>query len=226
MNKTPYLERLYFMRAYIACCIFLSPVILSADSVDPTFYLNGRIDPLNGRHKTFREALRLMNERNVQTIVETGTERWLEGINSFDGDGGSTIIFGHWATNNKVKMYSVDIDETHLSYSLMNTKDYLPSLTLVLSDSVSFLQNFPSKIDFLYLDSYDYSEENPGPPQQHCLNEIIAAEDKLTENSIVMIDDCNIPGGGKGALAIKYLLSKGWFLHRNHHQVILLRKRP
>jgi hypothetical protein len=211
------------MRAYIAFCILLLPAILSADPIDPTFYLNGRLDPSNGRYKTFTEALRLMDERKVQTVVETGTERWLEGINSFDGDGGSTIIFGHWATKNKVQMYSVDINETHISYSLSNTHDYLTNLTLVLSDSVLFLREFPSQIDFLYLDSYDYDEKNPIPPQQHCLNEVMAAEDKLTEKSIVMIDDCNIPGGGKGYLAIKYLLSKGWFLHRNHHQVILLR---
>lgn len=190
---------------------------------DPTIYLEGRLSSLNGRYPTFTEALRLLSERNVRTIVETGTERWLDATACFDGDGGSTIIFGHWAYNNNAQMYSVDINETHVQYSQDNTFAYLANLTLVLQDSVNFLENFSSQIDFLYLDSYDYDERNPGPPQEHCLREILAAENKLTEDSIIMIDDCNIPGGGKGKRAIDYLLSKGWFLHRNRHQVILLK---
>jgi hypothetical protein len=86
------------------------------------------------------------------------------------------------------------------------------------------LRTFPSQIDLLYLDSYDYDENNPGPPQEHNLNEVIAAYDKLTDNSIVMIDDCNIPGGGKGKLAIQYLQDRGWRLYTNKHQVILLKR--
>lgn len=212
------------MQTCIAVYSLLLPILLTATSGElPCFYLDGRLDPSNGRYKTFTEALTLMNERQVRVIVETGTERWLEGINSFDGDGGSTIIFGHWATDNNSKMYSVDINQVHINYSLVNTHDYLSNLTLVLSDSVLFLQEFPQTIDFLYLDSYDYDEKNPDPAQQHCLREIMAAEDKLTQNSIVMIDDCNIPGGGKGYLAAQYLLSKGWILHSNHHQIILLK---
>ena len=97
-------------------------------------------------------------------------------------------------------------------------------MELVESDSANFLQNFDQPIDFLYLDSWDYSETDPSPAQHHCLREIKAAYDKLTKNSIVMIDDCNIPGGGKGKLAIEWLLERGWYLHRNRHQVILLKK--
>ena len=194
---------------------------LQADN--PALYLEGRLPEANGRYKTFYEALRLMSERGVKTIVETGTERWLEAKNSFDGDGGSTIIFSHWAFNNKAHMYSVDIDQNHLAYSTNNTFAYKSNLTLVLQDSVEFLKYFPNKIDFLYLDSFDTNEHNPGPSQDHCLKEVMAAEDKLTDKSIIMIDDCNVPGGGKGKLAIEYLRSKGWLLHRNYHQVILLK---
>lgn len=202
--------------------LYLSPAMIHCDNAST--YLEGRLDPSNGRYSTFTEALRLLSERNVRTIVETGTERWLDASYCFDGDGGSTIIFGHWAFCNDAQMFSVDINETHVNYSTDNTFSYLSNLTLVIQDSVAFLENFPSQIDFLYLDSYDYDEKNPGPPQEHCLKEILAAENKLTKDSIVMIDDCNIPGGGKGKLAIEYLLSKDWYLHKNQHQVILLRK--
>ncbi len=213
------------MKAYIACSIFLLPVLLSGEALPPAHYLSERIPEENGRYKTFHSALKLMKKRNVQTIVETGTERWQDSNYCFDGDGGSTIIFANWAKDNGAKMFSVDIDPTHIKYAANNTKEYVDNLSLVLSDSVAFLQNFPTKIDFLYLDSYDYDEKNPDPAQQHCLREIIAAEDKLSPDSIIMIDDCNIPGGGKGYLAIQYLLSRGWFLYKNFHQVILINSR-
>lgn len=213
------------MKKYLTFLMLMAPLFLMAYVNDPVFFLQDRLPPLNGRYKTFTEALKLMGERHVQTIVEAGTERWYDGKCSFDGDGGATIIFAHWAQENNAMMFSVDISEKHLEYSAHNTQQYISHLSLVHSDSVAFLQNFPSTIDFLYLDSYDYDANNPLPAQEHCLAETRAAENKLTSRSIVMIDDCNVPGGGKGLLAIQYLLSKGWFLHKNHHQVILLKER-
>ncbi len=188
---------------------------------DPTLYLQDRLLTQNGRYSTFQQCLTLMFQRNVQTIVETGTARC--GDTNFDGDGGSTIIFGHWAQEQNAKMYSVDISTSHINIAKAVTIPYHDHMEFVLQDSVAFLKEFPGQIDFLYLDSYDYDEQNPNPPQQHALQEIMAAYDKLTDNSIVMIDDCNIPGGGKGKLAIEWLLQKGWYLHINRHQVILLK---
>lgn len=211
------------MKNYIAFYIIFLPSIISAGTCNPDLYLHSKISFSNGRYKTFTEVLRLISERNVRTIVETGTERWQEPQYCFDGDGGSTIIFAQWAVDYNAKMYSVDINEVHIQYCYENTKAFRSNLELILSDSVAFLQNFSDPIDFLYLDSYDYEEQNPLPAQRHCLKEVLAAEDKFTPSTIVMIDDCNIPGGGKGLLAIEYLLSKGWILHRNHHQVILLK---
>lgn len=186
-----------------------------------TVYMDGRLPRGNGRWATFEEALRLMSERNVHTIIETGTARC--GDTNFDGDGGSTIIFGHWATAHNARMYSVDISQAHIDIATKVTIPYLSNLTYVLQDSVQFLENFNDKIDFLYLDSWDYSEQDPFPAQIHALREIKAAYKNLHDNSIIMIDDCNIPGGGKGKTAIEFLLQQGWKLHRNRHQVILLK---
>ncbi len=98
-------------------------------------------------------------------------------------------------------MFSVDISESHIAIAekASTPATFLENLHFILQDSVEFLGNFEGAIDFLYLDSYDYDEKNPGPPQQHCLNEIVAASCKLHDGSVVMIDDCNIPGGGKGS---------------------------
>ena len=219
MVRISCMKTIYFF--FCSLLIFVA----SIRAEDPSIYLEGRLPKTNGRYKTFYEALRLMSERRVKIVVETGTERWLDQNYCFDGDGGSTIIFGDWAFRNNALMYSVDINQTHLTYSQDNTLPFLPNLNLVLSDSVEFLKKFPYPINFLYLDSYDYNHSDPTPSQKHCLNEVLAAENKLGDDAIIMIDDCNIPGGGKGKLAIEYLLYKGWYLHKNYHQVILL-KRP
>lgn len=190
-------------------------------SEDVDIYMENRLPKENGRYPTFKEALRLISERNVKMIVEAGTARC--GDTNFDGDGGSTIIFGHWAYAHNATMFSVDISQSHITIAENVTKPYLSNLFYILQDSVTFLETFPGTIDFLYLDSWDYSETDPFPAQIHNLREIHAAIDKLTDDSIVMIDDCNIPGGGKGKIAIEYLLSKGWYLHMNRHQVIMLK---
>lgn len=91
----------------------------------------------------------------------------------------------------------------------------------VCSDSIAFLQNFGKTIDFLYLDSYDFDFNNPLPSQYHHLYEIQAAYPKLSENSIVMIDDCDLPHGGKGKFAIEFLTERGWKILENRYQVIL-----
>jgi hypothetical protein len=197
-------------------------MVAQVKSEDPDLYLKDRLPLENGRYSTFIESLNLLFERNVRTIVETGTARC--GDTNFDGDGGSTIIFSHWAKEHGAKMFSVDISQPHIDLAKAASSSYLENIEFVLEDSVKFLKEFPGQIDFLYLDSYDYDEENPNPPQEHALKEIMAAYDKLTDHSIIMIDDCNIPGGGKGKLAIDYLINLGWYLRTNGHQVILLKQ--
>lgn len=189
---------------------------------NPEKYLSKRLPRGNGRYHTFRSCLKLLNQRNIQTIIETGTARC--GDENFDGDGGSTILFAHWAKDHDAMLFSVDNNAVHIARAKEAVTEYASNIEFVLEDSVRFLEEFPGQIDFLYLDSYDFDEENPGPPQKHALREIMAAYDKLSKHAIVMIDDCNIPHGGKGKLAIKFLKEKGWYLKENRHQVILLRK--
>lgn len=205
---------------YLFLTIFMAGY-LCAD--DPAHYMEKRLPSNNGRYATFYEALRLMSERQVKVIVETGTARC--GDTNFDGDGGSTVLFSHWAHAHGASFYSVDINAKHIEIARAVVLPYLDNVQFVLSDSVRFLSDFDQIIDFLYLDSWDYDEKNPGPAQQHCLKEVQAACSHLTENSIIMIDDCNIPGGGKGRLALGWLEQQGWYRHRNKHQVILLKRK-
>ena len=100
------------------------------------------------------------------------------------------------------------------------------NVVLNVSDSVSYLDTFQENIDFLYLDSYDYSSKDISiqkASQEHHLKEIKAVEDKLHDNSIVLIDDCRLPGGGKGKLAIEYLTKSGWKIDMNKYQLLLIK---
>ncbi len=176
---------------------------------------------LGSRHNTLAAAIRLAEERNVQTILETGTARG--GTLAFSGDGGFTILLGYWCFLNNRNLYSVDISEHSLNGARTMVSQYEPNVHLIQDDSVNYIRNFDKVIDFLYLDSFDFDTHNPYPSQKHHLDEIIAAYDKLAPHSIVMIDDCGLPHGGKGKLVIEYLLSRGWYIYMQDYQVIMLR---
>jgi hypothetical protein len=188
----------------------------SKDSV----YLKDRIQNNDKRFSSFILALQLMKERDAKVIVETGTARG--GDQNFIGDGGATIIFGDWATRNDARVYSVDIDSNSIEAAKNAAKKYEENLTLVCSDSVDFLGSFSQPIDFLYLDCYDFDANEPLPSQLHHLNEIIAAYPCLHPGSIVLIDDCDLPHGGKGKAVIDFLIEQGWKVVFDGYQTMLI----
>ena len=100
------------------------------------------------------------------------------------------------------------------------------SVQIHLSDSVAFLQKFEGAVDFLYLDSYDYSNDVAiqKKSQEHHLEEFKAIEDRLHERSIVLIDDCDLPNGGKGKLVVEYMLERGWKIAMEEYQILLVRE--
>jgi hypothetical protein len=67
-------------------------------------------------------ALDVLHQRNAKMLVETGTARC--GDQQFEGDGGSTIIFGNWAAQNQSVLYSVDISSASLENANMATQSY------------------------------------------------------------------------------------------------------
>jgi predicted O-methyltransferase YrrM len=183
-------------------------------------YLRDRIPSSDKRYVSLAKALNLLQQRKAKVVVETGTAR--DGKKNFTGDGGSTIILGDWVNQNRAFLYSVDISPKAVAKAKKATKLYSKHVDIVCSDSIQFLTNFKQPIDFLYLDSFDFDSGNPAPSQEHHLKEIIAAYPKLHKNSVVMIDDCALPHGGKGKLVIQFLLSKGWKILYEGYQAILV----
>ncbi len=178
----------------------------------------------NLRYQTFKKALKLMNQRGAKIIVETGTTRGINLKDIFAGDGGSTLIFARWAATQQANLYSVDICPTAFTNAAEFLAPYRKHTTCICMDSVAFLENFDQPIDLLYLDSYDFDSHNPIPSQEHHLKEIQAAYPKLTDQTIIMIDDCGLAHGGKGKLVIEFLLNLNWKIVANDYQVILIRE--
>ena len=179
------------------------------------------------RRDTFAKTLKLLTERSAKLIIETGTSR--EGLKATRGDGAATIVFGKWAQQNNAKLHSVDISEDSVkgSQDEVNKQGLSDTVTVHLSNSLVFLDKFTKPVDFLYLDSYDYSrtdKEIQIKSQEHHLKEFIAIEKQLHKNTIVLIDDCGLPGGGKGKIVVEYMLKKNWVVMMNAYQVLLVKK--
>ncbi|MDJ0749600.1 MAG: class I SAM-dependent methyltransferase [Woeseiaceae bacterium] len=178
------------------------------------------------RRDTLREVLRLLDERNARVLVETGVARM--GLEKSKGDGASTIVFGLWSKQNGAHLHSVDIDPeaTAKAGEAVAAMGLGENVTLVTSDSVAFLEGFTDAVDFLYLDSYDYHKTDTAiqqASQAHHLKEIEAIEGCLHDGTVILIDDCDLPNGGKGKLVIEHLTANGWKVHMSLYQVILLR---
>lgn len=203
--------------------IFLLLITLALQAKSQNLrYLESRIPKGHLRHNTFLEAMNLMTQRDAKTIVETGSSR--HGSANCLGDGCSTVIFSDWAKANDATIYSVDISLQVLQNAAAALDPTDDHVHFIHSDSVEFLQNFGQKIDFLYLDSYDFEVNDPLPSQEHHLKEVKAALPWLGKKSVIMIDDCDLPHGGKGKLAIEYLKKRDWKVLTSSYQVILVHK--
>ena len=152
---------------------------------------------LGGRYFSLKTALSLFLQRGGGNIVETGTTR----VKDWLGHGCSTIIFadtlkefeaGHlWTVD--ISAESMEVSKTNYCFLILII---LPIVSVIHSD---FSKKFDQEIDLLYLDSFDYFENEPllTQCQQHQLSELESAWPKLKQSSIILLDDNAFPGGGK-----------------------------
>ena len=187
----------------------------------------------NLRYWTFQVTMNLMRQIHKNPIIiETGCQRE---DNDF-GSGMSTSIFSEYISNYGGELHSVDISPDSVEFSESLSQRYRGIKSKVyLSDSVSWLENYNGECDVLYLDSYDfpfgdmvsvygetevwkideskiYKEMSDiiDPPQGHCLNEFLSIKNSLKKNTILLLDDCNFPCGGKSGKLIPVLIKDGW----------------
>jgi len=176
------------------------------------------------RRDSFKRTLELLSDRQAKVLVETGTARL--GLKGAKSNGASTLIFTTWAKTNHALLHSVDISSESIAAARHEVENQGLNSYVIWhqQDSLAFLADFEEAVDFLYLDSYDYHKQDTEiqiASQQHHLAEFKAIEPRLHRGSLVMIDDCDLPNGGKGKLVIRYMLERGWTILIDDYQVLL-----
>ena len=169
------------------------------------------------RHLTFELLFLIASGREVRTIVETGCIRNPE--MNWSGDGCSTIMFADYASMRGADFYVVDIDLTALKLAEGLTHHFPGKRFFTAMDSTQYLKDFQwenggtdNKIDILYLDAANDSEMQ--------IAEFQAAEDKLHEDSLILLDDKDT----KGLKSIQYINSQGWSVHTMLYQVLFIKR--
>lgn len=192
----------------------------SISAIIPEDVLDGKLTMTDKRFATFKLAMDIMRARGHQIVIETGTAR--RGDKSCATDGCSTVLFGKWTSSNLgMTFLSVDNDPLAIEAAVESTWHF-NSTQVILSDSVAFLKSYPQTIDFLYLDSMDFDNNNPRPAQELALREIVAAYPKLHEDSVVMVDDCGMAFGGKCTYVEVFLKELGWRTLLKSYQLIMV----
>ena len=166
-------------------------------------------EKLSLRYEPMIKALELFSKHEGPLLVETGCIRMKEDW----GGGMSTLIFGEWCKSNGKTMFTVDIDPKNIEL----VKEVCVGLDIrtAICDSVKFLEDFVSPIDFLYLDSMDCPEfDDIYSPrllssQVHQLKEIEVAWPKLTPDSVILLDDNDFINGGKTKFTKMFLREHG-----------------
>jgi hypothetical protein len=154
------------------------------------------------RALTFELVAKACLAHALKRYVETGCYRGTA------SDGQSTIILGMLAQQCGGGVVSFDTYQGAVDKARALTAGY--PVTVTCMDSVNGIRSVNFPIDVLYLDSYDYEEANPGPCQAHQLLETAAAIPKMSEKSIIFLDDCDLPNGGKAKLADVLIRAMGW----------------
>lgn len=174
------------------------------------------------RFLTMFEALRLLKEFSKKpVIVEVGTLR-----DSNKGGGHSTYKFGEYCKRYGGHLYTVDISSDAIKFSRKASKDFQPWISYHEQDSSRFLRDFDGMIDLLYLDGFDSTPGMEKEASKKQLEEIKTALPKLSEKCIVLLDDADLPMGGKTGYSASYLQNNGFKLVINSYQQLYVRDKP
>jgi hypothetical protein len=179
------------------------------------------------RSSTFGAAIRLLCDRSgsSRTIVETGCVRERNDYSA----GYSTVLFAQLVERYGGHVFTVDVSARNMELCRRVTRRYAKHITYGVDDSIDFLHDWKRTgasrpIDLLYLDSWDYPIEaddgSRAASQEHCLGELDAALPFLHARSLVLIDDGDLPGGGKPLFAKRRLEELGWVCEIDAYQTL------
>lgn len=171
----------------------------------------------DSRYFTFKVAMNyLKNMKPILAIniVETGTTR----LKDDWGGGMSTLLLADFMFTEMGRdshLWTCDISAEAIKTCQEITSFYNDQITYIVDDSLHFLRNFDQKIDLLYLDSMDYPLDgsSPIPCQEHQLEEVKLGMSHMEYGRLILLDDNDLPKGGKTKLAKEYLSKKAECLY-------------
>lgn len=202
------------------------------------------------RLPTMTLALELLEERGGSYILETGCARqednwegdgmstlvWGEWAAEHDGHVWTVDAdAGNLATCRALTEPWAD----HITYihddSIHHLREHRPRVDLLYLDSYDYplidllelvggWQDFTANVEKLRAWGDDYIVANHWgiieTSQRHAEREMLAALPLLHPRSLVLIDDADLPGGGKARLARKVLTEAGWTCRLDAYQTL------
>ena len=199
-------------------------------------------DYLRQRRNTFKETFNMLKDKNDIVIVELGTSRSFKswGISSDEkdwypdepekwawSDGCFTRLFADNLEGKNYIIYTIDPCPKAMKVvkTMIGENNRVKTLEMKSTD---FLSNFThseatGKIDLLYMDHLESGEE---ACEVHLTDsKIIIEKDLMSDDGIILIDDCPEGQVGKGKYSIPYLLQNGYDKIIHEYQMILSKPR-
>jgi hypothetical protein len=180
------------------------------------------------RKVSFNKVLNHLDGIDSPVLVEIGQTR---NYYNWNGDGYSTPLF-IWYMNQRLDghFYSIDISDNSEVYKaifgIWGLRDgQEKGATILQEDGIKFLKEFEHKIDFLYLDAWDYHKTNiqmQTTSETMHLEAFKIVEPKLNKGAYILIDDIldQETYVGKGKLLIPYMLDNGYELIHKGYQFL------
>ncbi|MBW1868962.1 MAG: class I SAM-dependent methyltransferase [Deltaproteobacteria bacterium] len=158
------------------------------DRLLATGEIEGARGRLEHRLHSMRKAVELLDQSPPKVMVETGCQ-WSDLLHAH---GMSTCILGALAEKHDAILYTIDISMEHIEICRAYSEEYSEYIRYIHGDSLEVLEDFDQEIDFLYLDSFDFSPGFEETSRLHQLNEITSAYPKLSSQSAVLLDDAYV----------------------------------
>lgn len=172
------------------------------------------------RAATFVKAAEFVLSVDRPVIIETGSFR------GCTGDGQSTVILAMLAKQQAGLFHSFELNQAHIDIAIQHLKEVglENHVDFIQGDSCEKLKQLPDGITFAYLDSYDYEEAKAIDSQTHQLKEAEILLPKMAARSAFLLDDCDLPLGGKGGLSVPLILANGFKEVMSQYQRMFVRE--
>lgn len=166
--------------------------------------------------KSLNATASLFNELGGETIIEVGT-----GLHG-KGSGNSMLV---WTQKTRAKyIVALDLEQERLNEVEKGTTEHSSRVELVLEDGIEYLKRFSKSIDLLYLDFWtpdpEGSIEGTGRAEAY-KQAYLAAKDKLSARSLILIDDTDHVHPWKHTLIIPLAREDGYQVIHSGRQTLM-----